>query len=255
MRHSHLGCQDTCRQIAHISRGDAELNGLAQQIGGPSVVNALRHPTRDVDAVGRGQRALDLQFTVQKRRLDHRLTIVERTLHFERFDVGSCCGQLLLLNLADSALGIQNDHINVGHIQKSLGHCTSRIPARGDQNGQPTVTHTTQHPRKEPRANILEGMGRPMKKLQRIDIVLNFMQRQRKIQYFLKNVQQFLMAQHTLGIWSHHRRTQIPRVQIFIRQPKFTRERWDVFGKIQTLVRGKTFHNGLPKIPLEIRIR
>ena len=245
MGHAHLGCEHAGGQIPHVARRHAELCGLTQQIGGPRVVDALRHPTRNVDAVGRRQRALRLQGVVEERRLDHGLTIVKRTLHFQGLDVGPCCGQLLLLNLADSALGIENDNIDVGDIQEPLRHGTARVPACRHQNGQSLVADPTQHTRQETRAHILEGVSGSMEQLQRVDVVLHFVQFQRKVQRVFQNVKQVLMLEVSLGQRRHHGCAKVPGIQILLRKPQLLRQGWNPLGIVQPLVRRQPLHHRL----------
>ena len=69
----------------------------------------------DIDGVGRAQRPLSAQLPVVERRLDHRLAVIEGALDLQGRDVASHRRQLLLLERADPARGVEQHHVNGLH--------------------------------------------------------------------------------------------------------------------------------------------
>ena len=53
-----------------------------------------------------------------------------------------------------------------------------------------------------------------MEQLQRIDVVLHFVQSQRKVQHILQNVEQVLVTKVSLCERRYHGCTEVPRIQI-----------------------------------------
>ena len=159
---------------------------------------------------------MGLQIGIEERRLDHGLTIVERAFHFEGRDVRASRGELLLLDLADSALGIQDDHIDVGHVEETLGDGAARVATCRHQNGQARVADAPQHPRQESRPNVLERMGRPMEELQGVHPLFNLMEVQREIQDLFQHTVQRLVVHISFGQRRHHCSPDVPRFQIVL---------------------------------------
>ena len=199
------------------------------------VVDTLWHPAGDVDAVRRCKRTLGLEVEVEERRFDHGLAIVKRAFHLERPDVGPGGGELLLLNLANSALRVQDDDVDVGHIQEALSHRTPGVSTGGNKNGQSLVAHPFEDARQVPRPNIFEGVGGAVKEFQRVDVVLDFMEVQREVEHVLEKVRQLDFRQDGGRQRSHHRRTQLPRLQVVVKQPQRLGQLRDVLRIVQPL--------------------
>ena len=117
-----------------------------------------------------------VEFLVHESRLDKRLAVVEHAIYLEGSDVLSECGELALLNLADLALRIEHVDVDAVNTEESIGYSRTCIARSSNEHVDfllAFLTHEVlQQTGHEARAYILEGKGRAMEELQRVDVWL-----------------------------------------------------------------------------------
>src|SRR5260370_37044649 len=96
--------------------------------------------------------------------LSQTLAIVKCACHFQRGDVFTERGELLLLRLADALRRIENYHADSRHAQETVRHGSSSVPGCGHQHFQRPhfATNKISHqPRPETSAAIFDYTSRP----------------------------------------------------------------------------------------------
>ena len=126
---------------------------------GIEIVECLRQEAGHIDRVGRSQLHVLVQLLVHERRFYQRLAVVEHAIHLKGSDVLTEGSKLALLNLAHLAYGrTRITRCCYEHVHFLLAFLAYEVLK---QTSHETGTH------------ILEGEGRTMEQLQRVDVWLH----------------------------------------------------------------------------------
>ena len=118
-----------------------------------------------------------VQLLVHERRFYQRLAVVEHAIHLKGSDVLTEGSKLALLNLAHLALWIEHVNMDSLHAEEAIGYGRTRITRCCYEHVHfllaflaYEVLKQTSH---ETGTHILEGEGRTMEQLQRVDVWLH----------------------------------------------------------------------------------
>ena len=100
----------------------------------PEVVEALRQEAGDVDAVGRGEPHLGVEFLIHEGILDECLTVVEHAVHLKSCYVLPERRELALLYGADLSFRVEHIDVDAFHAKKAVGNSRTRVAARGNED-------------------------------------------------------------------------------------------------------------------------
>ena len=110
------------------------------------------------------------------------LAVVEGACHLQRVDVVAQRRELLLLQAADSARGVQQHHVDAATAPEGARHRTAGVAGGRDQHHDTLSVGaraelSLQQRRQERGAEVLEGAGRAVEELQQGDAVVQPAQR------------------------------------------------------------------------------
>ena len=211
---SHLVSEQCRADVAEVSAGYTHHQLVCQSqcfhAGiGIEVVESLRQKTCHVDAVGRCELHVLVQFLVHECRLDQRLTVVKDAVYLDGCDILAQRGELTLLDGADLALRIEHIDVDTLHAQESVGNSTSRVTAGSHQHVDKVTSRTrktckiAQQAGHEACADILEGQRGSVEQLQRINLVSHLdyraIKRQRVIHQVLQGITVHVVAEEVAG--------------------------------------------------------
>ena len=188
-RHAHAMRQQPGGNVSKIPAGHDELDGFAGLHCRPSVVNGLWDPATDVDGVGTSQGSARLHFPVQKCLLNQALAIVKSPLDFDRPNIRSDRGELLLLDVANASAGIQNDNVNPRDVAEPLSNSRTRIARSGNQHRQALRRRCPEQARHDPGTDILECGCRPVKQFQLAHVFMHLNQGDFKVQRIFHQIE------------------------------------------------------------------
>ena len=144
---------------------------------GVEIVECLRQEAGHIDRVGRSQLHVLVQLLVHERRFYQRLAVIEHAIHLKGSDVLTEGSKLALLNLAHLALWIEHVNMDSLHAEEAIGYGRTRITRCCYEHVHfllaflaYEVLKQTSH---ETGTHILEGEGRTMEQLQRVDVWLH----------------------------------------------------------------------------------
>ena len=101
---------------------------------GPEIVERLREETGDIDAVGRGEAHVRLEFLVHESALDEALAVVEDTVDLDGRDVTPERRELALLNGRNLAFGIEDVDVDAVHAKETVGDGRPGVAGGGYQD-------------------------------------------------------------------------------------------------------------------------
>ncbi len=119
---------------------------------------------------------MGVQLTIHECRLHKCLTVVEHAVYLNGSDVLSQCGELLLLNQADLAFGIEHVDLYAVNAKEPVGNRTPCVTARGHKHVDLLfaffANEVSQQACHEACTHILECKGRTVEQLQRPDVAI-----------------------------------------------------------------------------------
>ena len=163
---------DPARQdVAEVAGGDGERHRpTAERRRGGCVVDDLGHDPGPVDGVHRGEVVPVPEGGVVEHGLHEVLAVVERPLHRDGLDVlRGNRRHLPSLHLADPALGVEDDDVDVGPpghgVDRRAARVTAGRPDDGDPLG-PLREDMVEQPADDLQRHVLERQRRPVEQLQ-----------------------------------------------------------------------------------------
>ena len=100
----------------------------------PEVVEGLGQEAGYVDGVSAGELHVSIQVGIHEGRFDQALAIVEGAVNLKGGDVLSQGGELLLLDKAYLAFGVEYIDVDAGYAQEAVGYGTACVAGGGDED-------------------------------------------------------------------------------------------------------------------------
>ena len=254
---SHLMTEESGCDVAEVSAGHADHQLVCQSLLlhaciGVEVVESLRQESCHIDRVGRGELHVLVEFLVHESRLDKRLAVVEHAIHFEGCDVLSEGGELAFLNLAYLPLRIEHIDVNAVNTEESIGYSRTCIARSSNEHVDfllAFLTHEVlQQTGHEARAYILEGEGRAMEELQRVDVWLYLYHRAVESQCVVDDLLQRLSIDVLAEEGVSHLVGNLLEGEFLDVVEKVLWQLLDDFGHVETTVFCQSFYYRLVKI-------
>ena len=186
--------------VAEVAAGHAYHHvvrpAFALELGiGVEVVEGLRQEAGHVDGVGAGEHEAGVQLAVHEGGLDQGLAVVEGAVHLEGGDVAPQRGELLLLDVAHLAFGIEHVHMDAFHAKEAVGHRAARVAGRGHEDVHlPAAVFAAdkvaQQACHEACTHILEGQRGAVEEFERADAVRHAHQGDVEVQRVVHDVAQ-----------------------------------------------------------------
>ena len=243
-RHAHLVGEQAGGEVAVVAGGHAKEDVFAQQVHGAGVIGGLRDPARDVDGVGAGERAGGLELGVEEGLLDHGLAIVEGAVDFQGLHVAADRRELLFLDLADAALGIQQDHVDAVDVVEALGHGAARVAAGGDEDGDLLVAEVGDGPGQEAGAHVLEGECGAVEEFEGVAPFVGFDEGEREVHGLRADAFEVGALHGAFGVGPDDLGGEFVGLRVLIAHPGLHGERGDVVREVEAVVGGQSAEDG-----------
>ena len=243
--HAHFVGEQSGGEVAVVARGHAKEDVLPQHVHSAGIVGGLRDPARDVDGVGAGEGARGLELGVEEGLLDHGLAVVKGTVDLQGLNVAADRRELLLLDFADAAFRVQQDHVDALDVVKALGDGAASVSAGGHQDGDLLVAEVGDGTGQEPSAHVFEGECGAVEEFEGVAPVVGFDEGEREIHGLGADALEVGTFHGTLGVRPNDFRGEVMRLRVFIAHPRFQGERGDVIRKVEAVVGRKSAQDGL----------
>ena len=242
--HAHFVGEQAGGEVAVVARGHAKEDVLPQHVHSAGVIGGLRNPACDVDGIGAGEGARGLKLGVEESFLDHGLAIVKGAVDLQGLNVAADGRELLFLDFADAALGVEQDHVDALHVVEALGHSAAGVAAGGDQDGNLLVAEVGNGAGEEPGAHVLEGECGAVKQFEGVTPFVGFDEGEWEVHGLGADAFEVGALHGAFGVGPDDFRGEVMRLRVLVAHPSLQGECGDVVRKVEAVVGWKSAQDG-----------